>query len=426
MSRMIVEAVLTWTGAKFERDIQVEVSEEGRITRAGPLGLPPTRTLDGQALLPGFVSAHSHAFQRALRGYGESFPEGEGSFWSWRESMYSLVEELDRERFYEVCLAAFREMLAAGITTVGEFHYLHHERGKSDYSYDGILLDAARDCGIRIVLLETWYRTGGVERSLAGPQLRFATQDLAEYWRQIERLTARIDPRRQSIGVAAHSIRAASPDEIAALYQEATRRGLVFHMHVEEQQREMDESRASYGHAPLHLLLDRLRISQSFSAVHCTQSEVTDLERFFQRGGNVCIAPLAEANLADGIPRGELMRRWPDQLCLGTDSNSRISMLEEMRWLEYAQRLATRSRGVFRDERGANASTLLRIATAGGARSLGVAAGAIEPGLWADFVAIDLSAPQLAGWTDETLLDSLIFGSDNTAIAATCVGGKWI
>lgn len=410
----VIQADLTWTGERFEPEVQVEVGADERIARVGLLGAEAPLRLSGQALLPGMINAHSHAFQRGLRGSGETFPREQGSFWSWRDAMYRLVGSLDRDSFYQWTLLAFREMRAAGITAVGEFHYLRE--------FNQPLIEAARAADIRLVLLSVFYRTGGIGQPLSGPQLRFSTPSLSDYWKNFDILQTRLG---SSVGVAPHSIRGAAPDEIANLHEEARRRGVMFHMHVEEQRREVEESLAAYQHTPMQILLDRLEIGPEFTAVHCTHTRPDELDEFLSRGGNVCLAPLTEANLGDGMPAREPLRRLPRQLCLGSDSNARISMLEEMRWLEYAHRLASEARGVFQDESGSVARTLFGAATTGGARSLGLAAGEIRPGAWADLVAVDLSSPQLAGWTPETLLESLLFGAGEEAILATCVGGRW-
>jgi len=425
----IVEADLAWTGNRFESGVQVAVSADGRIAAAGPLGRTADLRLAGQALLPGLVSAHSHAFQRGLRGRGEVFPEGGGSFWSWREAMYGLVGRLGADDFQALCARTFREMRRAGVTTVGEFHYFHHQdetADAADYAFDERVLAAAAEAGIRIALIEVYYRTGGVGQPLAGPQRRFGSPSPARYWEQMDRLAARLDPRRESLGAAVHSLRAAGPEDLAAVYDEARRRDLPFHVHVEEQRREIDDVLAHYGQRPMALLLATLGTATDLTAVHCTHTDAEEMDRFLAAGGTVCLCPLTEANLGDGIAAVPRARPASRAFCLGSDSNARISLIEEMRWLEYAQRLATESRGVLRDGEGSVATTLLEAATATGARALGVDAGRIEPGLWADFAAIDLGAPSLAGWTPETLLESVIFGATDEVVAATCVGGEWM
>jgi formimidoylglutamate deiminase len=422
----VFEAEWTWTGERFETGLQVEVDEEGRIEAVGVLGRTPDLALAGHALLPGMVSAHSHAFQRGLRGRGETFPEGSGSFWTWRQAMYGLVGSLDAEGFHRTCLQAFQEMRAAGITCVGEFHYFHHAGTEAaSYAFDELVLRAAAEAGLRIALLEVYYRTGAIGQPLEGAQRRFGTPSPAAYWDQMDRLAGLLDPSTQSLGASVHSLRAASPEDLAAIYDEARRRDLVFHIHVEEQRREIEDCLAFYGKRPMALLLETLGTATDLTAVHCTHTDPEDLARFFAGGGTVCLCPLTEANLGDGIPAAPRSVPAGSAFCLGSDSNARISLFEEMRWMEYGQRLATESRGVLRDPNGSVAKVLWDAATAGGARALDVPAGRIEAGLWADFVAVDLAAPALAGWTPETLLDTLVFGATEGVVAATCVGGEW-
>jgi formimidoylglutamate deiminase len=421
----IIEADLTWTGEEFEAGVQVEIGRDGRIARVGS-GLAGRgragRRLRGKALLPGFVNVHSHAFQRGLRGEGETFARARaGSFWTWRQSMYVLVERMDETTMHALSLQAFSEMRAAGITAVGEFHYLRHDDPAGGYGFDEVVLHAAAEAGIRIALLCAYYKTGGVCEPLAAAQTRFATPAIDEFWARFDRLAGAIDPATQSLGIAPHSIRAVPPEDLAMLAEEARRRGLVVHMHVEEQPAEIEACLKAYGRTPMAIVND-IGPGPRFTAVHCTHTSDEDMRRFVAGGGRVCACPLTEGNLGDGIP---LARRNVAALCLGTDSNSRLCYFEEMRWLEYAQRLATGTRGVIVDERGRCAAALLRAATVNGAVSLGIDAGRIAPGMHADMVAIDLDAPELRGWTRETLAETIVFGAGNACIAGTCVGGRW-
>jgi len=421
----LVEADLTWTGDRFEPGVQIAIDDDGRIEATGSMGRPPTVRLTRRALLPGFVNAHSHAFQRALRGRTERFPRGSGNFWSWRDTMYALADSLDPKRALAVYVQAFREMRDAGITTCGEFHYLHHAGGGTDYEYDGVVLEAARITGIRLVLLNAFYTTGGIGRPLEGAQRRFASKDAGAYWRQMDQLARQCDSRRQTLGVVAHSIRAAPLEDIAALHTEAQGRGLRFHMHVEEQRAEIDECMATYGRRPMAVLNQLLRIDGNLTAVHCTHTHPDDMGRFLEAGGTVCVCPLTEGNLGDGLPTLDQVQAAGSALSLGSDSNARISALEEMRWLEYGQRLRREERGALRDAEGRVAPTLLWAATAGGAEALGVPAGRLEPGQWADLVAIDLDAPELADLGSTDLLEGLVFGAGNSVIWGTAVAGEW-
>ena len=421
---VVIEADQTYTGDAFEAGVQVAVGAGGRIEAVGALGRKVTHRMNRTALLPGFINSHSHAFQRGLRGHGERFPAGAGSFWTWREAMYGLVGALDPGTLHALSLQAFGEMRDAGITTVGEFHYVHHVGGE-DYALDEVVLRAAADAGIRIVFLQSFYATGAVGKPLEGAQRRFATPSLDAFFKRLDTLAAGLDPATQSLGAVAHSIRAASPEQIGAVYDEAMSRGIPFHIHVEEQQKEIDECRAAYGKTPMAVILDALRGRGDFTAVHCTHTEPEDMARFLAAGGRVCLCPLTEGNLGDGIPALASPHSVGGRLCIGSDSNARLAMLEDMRWLEYGQRLLGEMRGALADSTGNVGKTLLAAATIGGARALGIDAGRIAPGTWGDLVAVNLDAPSLAGVTPDRLLDGLVFGAGNDVIAGTFVGGRW-
>ena len=424
MTEQVLEADLTWVGSAFRSGLRVAVGADGRIASVGANGTRATRRLKGVALLPGFVNAHSHAFQRALRGSGESFPAGAGSFWTWREAMYALVERLDRESLARICRQAFGEMRDAGTTTVGEFHYLHHDRPE-DFGFDTVVLAAAAEVGIRLVLLQTFYATGGIGRPLAGGQRRFSTPSVDDFLVRLGRLEGELRPGTQTLGLVAHSIRAASPDDIARVHQESVRRGVPFHIHVEEQQGEIDECLAAHGKRPMAVLCDAIETAANVTAIHCTHTTPADLARYVEAGGRICCCPLTEGNLGDGIPSlREVPVAW-SRLCLGSDSNLRIAPIEDMRWLEYGQRLRGELRGALPDEGGAVAPTLLAAATAGGAAALGLDAGRIAPGAWADLVAVDLTSPALRDVAPEQMLDAIVFGAGNEAVAGTWVGGRW-
>src|SRR3954453_1227675 len=214
---MILEADLTWTGSRFESGIQIVIGEDGRIAEVGSLGRTPDQRLTGRALLPGFVIAHSHAFQRGLRGRGETFPAGAGSFWTWREAMYGLVGRLEANELRALSRQCFREMRAAGITTVGEFHYVHHrDPDAHDFAFDEVVLAAAAEAGIRIAFIQSYYRTGAVGQPLPGPHPPLWAPPPGVYWRQMARRAPRLDPRRESLAASVNSLRAGGPDDLKA------------------------------------------------------------------------------------------------------------------------------------------------------------------------------------------------------------------
>ena len=420
----LLEPDLLWRDGQFHTGQQVEIDDDGVIARVGASLGGATERLAGEALLPGMVNAHSHAFQRGLRGKAEHFGAGSNTFWSWREEMYRLANTLDVDAFHRIVLAAFREMLASGITSVGEFHYLHHTGTDEDYAFDDALVRAASEAGIRLNVLDVYYAWGDVGKPLAPEQARFGSRTVEGFLESADRLAGTLDEKTQSLGLVAHSIRAVPIEDIVALHERARADGLVFHMHVEEQEREIEASVAHYGARPLELLLDHLEVGSELTAVHCTHSDPSELSRFFEAGARVCVCPLTEANLADGIPPTALTAHI-DQLSLGTDSNLRIDFTEEMRLLEYAQRLRDERRGVFRGPEGSVARELFKIATEGGARSLGLQTGRIEPGYAADFFTVDTRAPGLSGAEPDDLMTAWIFGAGREPIARTCVAGAW-
>ena len=410
----VIAAELVWTGDRFERGVHVTV-DNGRITAVGTPARPATLRLPKRALLPGFVNAHSHAFQRGLRGHVEAFPDGAGSFWAWREAMYGLAADLSWKGFREQCANAFTEMRAAGITTVGEFHYFHHAKA-DDYALDTVVLDAAREAGIRIVLLNAYYATGGIGEPLQGAQLRFKTESTKAYLKQMDALQNSLDPATQSLGFVVHSVRASNKRDLGEIHRESKRRGSVFHIHMENQPLEVQQCMEAYGKRPLQVLLECAEVDDKTTCVHCIHSDPSDMMMYRTSGGRVCLCPLTEANLGDGL----IDIANVGAVSLGTDSNARISMLEEMRWLEYGQRLRMRRRGLHED-----AGAMLAAATVGGAISLGVDTGEIAPDRLADFAVIDLEAPALRGWTEATLLPAIVTGTGEEVIAGTCVGGDW-
>lgn len=422
----IIQADLTLIGEAFQEGVQVEITPDGVIGRVGKLASAPTMRLEGQALLPGMVNCHSHAFQRGLRGRGETFPEKAGNFWSWRDGMYALVAELDADTFHATCVQAYAEMLSAGITTVGEFHYLHHDRTCDGYAFDDLVLSAAKQTGIRIVLLSVYYVPGELGQPADPVQRRFASPSLNAYLCQVESLQGKLDERTQSQGLAVHSVRSAPIGDIVHIHQRAKFDKSVFHIQMEELPIEVDMCLLHHKMRPAELLLDKLDIGGEFTAVHATHTHAGDLARLIDAGAGICICPLSEANMGDGLC--DVASAWTQgaHIGLGSGCNVRIEFNEEMRLLEYAQRLKYAGRGVCKSDDGDTAAGLWRSATVDGTRSLGVRAGTIKRGALADLIAIDLNAPPLAGWRPESLLTSFVLGADSRVVQRVCVDGKWL
>jgi len=407
---------LTWIDGSFVANKCISV-ENGVITSIGE-----GDNSDKGAFLPGFVNAHSHAFQRGLRGRGENFNSGGDNFWQWREEMYKLVNELSVEQFRDVCVQCFTEMRQAGITTVGEFHYFHHGQ-ENDYAMDRVVLAAATQVGIRIVLLHANYTHGGFGKPLSSGQKRFQTNSADSWWAQVDALVNEVDGTMQRLGTVAHSVRAVDIETIKELAIGSLQRGMPMHIHVEEQRQEIEACLEAHGVTPMALLNDAIDVSPLVTAVHCTHTAPADMEQWVSSGGNVCLCPLTEANLADGICDMHRIVKQGGCVALGTDSNARISMLEEMRWMEYAQRLHREERGVCVDSSGSMSSYLIDSATKNGARCLGLSAGEIAVGKLGDFTVVDLDHPQLTWATPETLGSAICCGADNSVISKTIISG---
>ena len=403
----LIRPGLAWIDGDFQSGIEIEVEGE-HIIDVRRTDHPPIEP--EVAMLPGFVNAHSHAFQRGLRGRGEVFTNPADDFWSWREAMYELVETLTPETAHEHSLRAFQEMRAAGITSVGEFHYIHHSDASVDFALDEAVLAAAHEADIRIVLLHACYLTGGFDKPLAGAQSRFDGVDLATWWKAFDRVQSACKGNKQSMGVVIHSLRAVPIDIAAELRVEAMQRGLVVHLHLEEQPAEIEDCQAAHGCTPMRLVLGRLRPGPDMTAVHCTHTDPREMAEYAATGAHVCLCPLTEANLGDGIADVTGMRASGASICLGTDSNARISMIEEMRWCEYGQRLRDGRRGACVDRDGRIDRPLLDMATIAGAASLGLNAGLIAPGCLADFSYVDLATNELQGITSEHLATAIMTG----------------
>ena len=377
-------------------------------------------------LVPGFVNAHSHAFQRDLRGQGDRYPDGAGSFFTWRASMYALVDALDPERCRSISRRAFEEMLDAGITCVGEFHYVHHAADER-HALDEAVVRAARDAGIRLVLLHADYVRGDFDgRDLEGGQRRFDTGSIDDYLASLDRIDALVTGPSETVVPIVHSTRAVPIDRIRRVAEEARRRGKVFHIHLEEVVAEIEACRAVHGCTPMRLLLEHGVVDRRTTAVHCTHSTAEDLADFARVGGGVCLCPNTEGNLGDGIPDLDAIRAAGAAVSIGTDLNSRIGPMEDLRWIEYVQRIRHRRRGSMVDSEGDVASPLLAAATRNGAASLGIDAGSIETGRLADLAAFDLAHRTLDAVDDRNLPAALVFGTGPEAMCGTCVGGRWL
>jgi formiminoglutamate deiminase len=425
-------AELAWLPAVgVARDVLIEAAD-GRFTAVTadvrPADLPPDTTWLAGLTLPGLANAHSHAFHRALRGITQA---GRGTFWTWRERMYEVAGRLDPDSYLALARAVYAEMALAGITCVGEFHYLHHDVGGTAYADPNVmgraLIEAAGQAGIRISLLDTCYLAGGLRPDgaplpLAGTQLRFGDGDAVAWAARTDALGADehggLGPTVR-VGAAIHSVRAVPPDQMGAVVEWSARHDAPLHAHLSEQQAENRACLAAYGRTPAEVLDGAGALGPRTSAVHATHLTVGDIALLGSRGCAACFCPTTEADLADGIGPAAALAAAGSPLTVGSDSQAIIDLLEEARRIEQGERLSSQERGHF------TAAALATAATAAGHASLGWPdAGQIAPGALADLVTVALDTPRTAGTVAATALESVIFGATAADVRDVVVGGR--
>lgn len=412
--------------------------------------------LKNRALLPGMVNAHSHAFQRVIRGRTEhrSRSAVRDSFWTWREAMYAAAARLTPEDLYDASRMAFTEMALSGITSVGEFHYLHRAPDGAEYDDPNLLakqvVRAAQDVGLRVALLRVFYARSGFETPPNARQRRFIEADPSVYVRHTEALMHELSKadddkttRGAWVGVAPHSVRAVPRDGLRAAAAFAAANQLPLHMHVAEQPAEVAACLAETGRTPVALLADEGVLSPRFTGVHAVHVTTEEARALARAGALVCACPTTERNLGDGVVPADLFFNEGVALALGTDSHTQIDLLEDARELEYHLRLQRIERNVLApganeeadkkhatDEEAADISSLaarlFECATRGGARSIGAPSGALEPGRPADFFTVDLDDTSIAGAGDEDLLPAVLFSLARTAVREVAVGGRLV
>ncbi len=383
-------------------------------------------------VIPGFVNCHSHSFQRAMAGLGEriSLEEGEDSFWSWRAQMYHLVQSLNPDTFKQIADWLYVEMLEAGYTSVGEFHYLHNKPDGQRYpdqtELATRLYNSGVETGMRVCMLPVLYKNGGMGKPLEAHQLPFGMTDLEEYDNYHQQLQAKV-PEGFQLGVTAHSIRGVDKDTMKAFSQRYSERGIPVHIHIAEQPAEVDDSVAFYGKRPVQWLIEDIGINQNWTLVHATH--VTDEEVNAMAGANavVGICPLTEANLGDGIfPMKEFMAR-NGAISIGSDSHIRIDPFEELRLIEYSQRYKLGARACLTNKAAVSPGLNLAAACyAGGLQSLKMNTGFLKDGFYADFVELRDDHPAMLREDPATLWDEMIFAGGRELVKNVFNGGKQV
>lgn len=421
---------------RFQSDVAL-VCDQNVVRLAPASEVQDPIRLNKRALLPGLINAHSHAFQRVIRGRTERRSEHTtDSFWTWREQMYAAANRLSPEEIYSASRMAFLEMALAGITAVGEFHYIHHAPDGSRYSDPNLLerevIRAARDVGVRIALLRVAYARAGYQTEPNPLQVRFIEDAPETYLASLEQLLAapELKDGMAWVGVAPHSVRAVPLDYLKQIVAYANERGLVVHMHVAEQTAEVEACIEEYGRSPVALLDTEGLLSEKFTAVHAIHVTPKAISALARGRANICACPTTERNLGDGVVPVDAYFNAGVLVSLGTDSQIQIDLLEDARELEYHLRLQRTARNILAPEDETDESALARrlfaCATTSGATSIGFDGGTLKPGAPADFFTVDLDDPSIAGSSPENLLANIVFSLSRTAIKDVVVGGKRI
>ncbi|MER8086472.1 formimidoylglutamate deiminase [Streptomyces sp. NPDC058316] len=415
-----------WLGTHVEPDVALDVS--GGIVagvRTGVPAPPPGATVLRGLTLPGLANTHSHAFHRALRS---TVQVGSGTFWTWRETMYRIAARLTPDSYYDLARAVYAEMALAGITSVGEFHYLHHAPGGTPYNNPNAmgeaLIAAAGEAGIRITLLDTAYLSAGFGRrptQYQQPdqhQLRFS-DTTADAW--AERASLLKGGDHALIGAAVHSVRAVPASQLATVAAWAEERQAPLHVHLSEQTAENDACLAAHGCTPTRLLADHGVLGPRTTGIHNTHLTGEDITLLGSSATGTCMCPTTERDLADGIGPAAALQRAGSPLSLGSDSHAVIDLFEEARAMELDERLRTRARGHW------TAAALLRAATVDGHAALGrPEAGILEPGAPADLTTVALDSVRTAGPVPRLAAETVVFAASAADVRHTVVAGRHI
>lgn len=416
-------AQFAWLGDAVAADVLIEARGE-RITRvaAGVPAPPDAAPLPGLTL-PGLANAHSHAFHRALRSRVQAHS---GTFWTWRDQMYKAAARLDPDSYRALATAVFAEMALAGISCVGEFHYLHHRPDGAPYDEPNAmgeaLIAAASAAGIRITLLDACYLAGGIGRPLLGPQLRFGDGTAGNWARRVGSLhdqTGKAGRSHARVGAAIHSVRAVPREQLRAVAAWAKEHRVPLHVHLSEQPAENADCEEAYGMTPTRLLAESGALGALTTAVHATHLTGADIGLLGTTTTGVCMCPTTERDLADGIGPARDLAAAGSPICLGSDQHAVIDLFEEARAVELDERLRTRARGHW------TAGELLAAATSNGHYGLGwPEAGRIEPGAYADLVTVALDSVRTAGAAPDHVAEAAVFAAAAADVRHVIVSGR--
>ncbi len=423
----LVWARLALIGDEWMQNVALRIGS-GRIVNITPDS--PSAGIRVGLLVPAPANCHSHSFQRAMAGLTEKRgPQGD-DFWTWRRLMYRFLDRLDPDQIEAIAAFVQMEMLEAGYACNVEFHYLHHGLGGAPYDNlaetSGRIAAAAEATGCGLTLLPVHYEFGGCDRrSLGSGQIRFGN-DFDRYVGLHDRAGALLAklPEDTGLGVAPHSLRAVAADDLPRLRQLAS--GRPFHMHLAEQPAEVEEVLLSYNARPIEWVLERLDPGSDCTFIHCTQMQPHETKGLATTGAVAGLCPLTEASLGDGVFDGVRWMSLSGAVSVGSDSNIRISLAEELRQLDTSQRLRDHSRAAMATPDISTGRRLMQTAAEGGAQAAGRGSGRIEAGAWADLLALDTTHPDLEGLTGDTALDAFVFAGGNEMVGEVWSAGRHV
>jgi len=399
--------------------------EAGRIASLAADVLPDEADEQADVLIPGLCNAHSHAFQRALVGRTEQrSPAGEDNFWSWRTRMYELANKVDARQLAAIATQVYNEMLQAGYTSVVEFHYLHREPEADGDAMFNALQTAASASGIRLIYVPVLYERAGFDDSEPAPHQKLFVLSLDEFLAHHARCTANASAAT-TVAIGAHSLRAVSEASLRAIANTAQEQGIPMHLHIAEQTAEVEQCVATTGKRPVAWLLDNFKVDERWCLVHATHIDAEESAALASSGAVVCICPTTEANLGDGLFPLRPFLEQSGRIAIGSDSQVSINPFEELRWLEYGQRLITQSRNVAAVELDHVGHELYTRALHGGALASKQNPAGIAEGAVADFLALRSDDAVLAELDDAEILDALVFSGQRLPIERVMACGDW-
>lgn len=417
-------------GEDWQANVLITVGKAGLIERIESVTIPPAGAITVDSLLPSVANLHSHSFQRAFAGMTEHRDKSQDSFWTWRTLMYRFLEQLTPEHIEAIAAQVFLEMLEAGYASVGEFHYVHHQRGGKRYAsrteLSERILAAACQTGIGLTHLPVLYTYGGARRqALVGGQMRFGNS-VDEFAMLIGELSSKITEASSDtvLGIAPHSLRATSPEELSELVSAYDDRPV--HIHIAEQPREVEDISDWLGARPVEWLVANQSVDQRWCLIHATHMTAQETVDLAESGAVAGLCPITEANLGDGAFNGPGFLSANGALGIGSDSNVRISLSEELSALEYSQRLRDISRNLMVVGGGSVGQSIYCRAAQGGAQALGRNAGKIEVGRLADLVAINSNHEYLCALSSDQLIDGFCFASDDRVVTDVWSAGRHI